>query len=124
MRSNKKIMDYFFLGGEECEAAENPMFVMADEENGHRDTLLVEKKGLDADGDMDWLVLDACDEIRSWGHSEGRPLMLKSDTEDAIRNVCEAIGRYINCPVTPESPPVGDKPANGAAEEAGKTCAI
>ena len=59
-------MDYFFLGGEECEAAENPMLVMLDEERGHRYARMLEHKGMD-EGRNEWLILDAADEIRSWG---------------------------------------------------------
>ena len=117
----KLTMDYFFLGSETMQADEHPMFVLADEENGHRYARLVDKKGLNEDGDMDWLVLDACKEIRSWGHVEGQPLILKCDGEGAIQNVRDAMGRYLGGSVTPENPPVGDKAANGAAEEAGKT---
>ena len=64
-------MDYFFPGSEGSDAAENPMFFLADEENGHRYARMVEHKGLGEDGDMPLVVLDAAKEIRSWGHSEG-----------------------------------------------------
>ena len=91
--SPKLSMDYFFLGSEGVDAAENPMFVLADEENGHRYTRMVEHKGLVEDGDLFWLFLDAAKEIRSWGHSEGDPLILKCGVEGAIRNVRDALGR-------------------------------
>ena len=84
-------MDYFFLGTEETAAEDNPMFVLADEENGHRYARMVESKGLGDEGDNHWLVLDAAKEIRSWGHTEGSPLILKCDGEGATRNVRDAL---------------------------------
>ena len=71
------------------------MFVLADEENGHRYARMVEHKGLGEGGDNHWLVLDAAKEIRSWGHTEGDPIILKCDGEGAIRNVRDALGRYL-----------------------------
>ena len=70
----KITMDYFFLGTEDVAAEDNPMFVLADEENGHRYARMVEHKGLGDDGDNHWLILDAAKEIRSWGHTEGDPI--------------------------------------------------
>ena len=37
--------------------------------------------------EMEWLILDASEEIRSWGHTEGEPFMMKSDNEAAIKAV-------------------------------------
>lgn len=91
----KITMDYFFLGSEDTAAEDNPMFVLADEENGHRYARMVESKGLGDDGDNHWPVLDAAREIRSWGHPEGSPIILKCDGEGAIRNVRDALGRYL-----------------------------
>ena len=54
-------MDYFFLGGEDMAAAQNPMFVMTDEDKGNRYARLIEHKGLDG-GNNDWLIMDAANE--------------------------------------------------------------
>ena len=67
----KVSMDYFFLVGEGSEAVNNPMFVMADEDKGHRYARLVEQKGLGEGGEMEWLILHAAEEIRSWAHRGG-----------------------------------------------------
>ena len=107
--------------GEDCEAAENPMFVMTDEARGHRYARLVEQKGLGEGGEMEWLILDAAEEIKSWGYPEGEAGILKSDREPAMVAVRDALSRYLGGSVTPENPPVGESASNGAAEEAGKT---
>ena len=70
---------------------------------------------------MEWIILDVADEIRSWGHTEGQPLIMKTDGEPAIKSVGEALSRYLGGSVTPEHPPAGQSQSNGAVEEAGKT---
>ena len=60
----------------------------------------------------------AAEEIRSWGHTEGSDLILKSDTESAMLTLRDAIGRYLGGKITPENSPVGESQANGAVEEA------
>ena len=45
-------MDYFFLGGDNAAASENPMIVLVDERNGNRFARMVEHKGME-DGEMD-----------------------------------------------------------------------
>ena len=70
-------MDYFFLGGEEAEASETPMIVLLDEEKGNRYARMIEQKGIGDNGENEWLILDAAEEIRSWGHVEGGSQGLK-----------------------------------------------
>ena len=93
-KAPKVSMDYFFLGGEECEASENPVFVMLDEECGSRYARMLDHKGMD-EGRNEWLILDAADEIRSWGHVEGCELILKTDNEASMLAVREALRRYL-----------------------------
>ena len=100
-------MDYFFLGGEDREATDNPMFVMIDEERGNRYARQVEHRGLGYGGESEWLILDVSDEIGSWGHTEGHALILKCDTEAAMRVVLDGSGRYLGGAITPENPSVG-----------------
>ena len=99
----KVSMDYFFLGSEETEAAESPMFVMVDEEKGNRFARMVDHKGLE-EGEAEWLILDAAAEIRSWGHTEGEAMILKCDNEAAIRTVRDALAMYLGGEITPEDP--------------------
>ena len=44
-------MDYFFLGGEDSDANESPMFVMMDEERGNRYARMIDSKGLGEGGE-------------------------------------------------------------------------
>ena len=55
------------------------------------------------------------------GHPEGVSLILKCDSEPAIQQVRDALGRYIGGTITPKGPPAGESQANGRVEEAGKT---
>ena len=69
------------------------MFVMVDEEKGHRYARMVEQKGLGDGGEMEWLILDAAEEVRSWGHTGGEPLILECGNEAAVRTVRDARSR-------------------------------
>ena len=46
---------------------------------------------------------------------------MKSDNENAVKAVRDAVGRLLGGRVIPEAPPKGESQANGRAEEAGKT---
>ena len=59
-------LDYFFLGGEDMEASENPMIVMSDKGRGNRYARMLDKKGLDEGAE--WLLVDMAEEVRSWGY--------------------------------------------------------
>lgn len=48
-------------------------------------------------------------------------MILKSDTENALKAVREAVGKYHGGIVVPENPPRGESQSNGRVEEAGKT---
>ena len=116
-------MDYFFGGQEGERATENPMLVMIDEVTGNRYMRAVPHKGLGDGTEMEWLIKDMHEELKSWGHV-GRPdgeLILKSDGEASIRAVRDALGRYHGGRITPEGPPPGEHQSNGRVEEAGKT---
>ena len=82
---------------------------------------MVEQKGLGGNGEVEWLLLDAAEELRSWGHPEGVSLILKCDNEPAIQQVRDAMGRYMGGTITPEGPPAGESQANGRVGEAGKS---
>eukprot|EP00973_Karenia_brevis_P003692 510850-Karenia_brevis.AAC.1 len=73
----------------------NPMLVVEDEATKEKYARAVGQKGLGAEGEMDWLVKDVSTELQVWGHAggEGGALILKSDSENAIVAVRNAIGR-------------------------------
>ena len=96
-------MDYFFLGGEDMEASENPMLVMLDEGRGNRYARMVDQKGLGEGSEC--LLIDMAEEVRSWGYPEGQARILKSDSEPAMLVVREALSRYLGGEITPENPP-------------------
>ena len=93
---------------------------MIDERSGSVYARGTGKKGV---MDMDWLIKDMSEELKSWGHSGGSDckIILKSDNEPAITALKEKLGKYHGDIVIPEGPPVGDSQANGRVEEAGKT---
>jgi len=116
-------MDYFFMSKEDEAASKNPLLVAIDEQTGEKYARAVGRKGLGADGEMDWLVKDIVEELKSWGHTGGANghIILKSDAENAIVALKEAAGRLLGGRVIPEHPPKGESQSNGRAEEAGKT---
>ena len=58
-------MDYFFMSQEEEKASQNPLMVMIDEEYGNRYMRAVGKKGLGEGNEMDWLIKDMHEELKS-----------------------------------------------------------
>ena len=116
-------MDYFYISSKDEAANTNPLIVMVDEETGEKYARAVGKKGLGRDGEMDWLIRDMSEELRSWGHPGGQSghIILKSDGEPSIVAIRDALAKYHGGRVVQEGPPRGESQSNGAAEEAGKT---
>ena len=65
---------------------------------------MVGKKGLGNDGEMEWLVRDMSEELKSWGHVSGDSgrLILKSDGEWSIKALKDALSRYHGGIIIPE----------------------
>ena len=59
-------MDYFFMSQDEEKASANPLMVMVDESNGNKYMRAVGKKGLGEGNEMDWLIIDMHEELKSW----------------------------------------------------------
>ena len=75
--------DYFFMSHQDEAANENPMLIMVDEGTGDKYARAVGQKGLGGGAEeMQWLIIDLHDELKSWGHhgGEGGHLILKSET--------------------------------------------
>jgi hypothetical protein len=108
-------MDYFFMSQEEEKASENPLLLMADETIGHRYMRAVGRKGIGDNNEMDWLIKDLDEELKSWGYPGGNTeeLIFKSDGERAIVAVREALARYHGGKITPELAPKGESSSNG-----------
>ena len=113
-------MDYFFMSEEDRKASTNPLFIMIDEGTKDKYARAVGKKGVT---DMDWLIKDIVAELKSWGHQggEGGEIIMKSDNENSIVAVREAVGKFLGGRVIPEAPAKGESKSNGEIEESGKT---
>ena len=116
-------LDYFFMAQGGDRATQYPMIVMIDEGTDYRYMRAVGRKGLGEGTEMEWLIKDMAEELKSWGHIGGRDgeLILKSDGEPSIKAVRDALGRYHGGKIIPEQPPPGESQSNGKVEEAGKT---
>ena len=60
-------MDYFFMSKVDEKASQNPILVMIDEETGDKYARATGRKGIGTDGEMDWLIKDMEEELKSWG---------------------------------------------------------
>ena len=91
----KIAFDYFFFSDEEEKANKNPMIVMVDESTGEKYARGVEQKGLDSDGEVDWLISGLAKELKSWGYHGGEHghLIFKSDGEASIRLIRDKLAR-------------------------------
>ena len=105
----KVSMDYFFMSTKDEQAHDNPLLVMLDEDT-EKYARAVGQKGMGRDGDMDWLIKDMSEELKTWGHPGGDAghIILKSDGERAIHSVRDALARYHGGKVVPESLPRGE----------------
>ena len=61
--------------------------------------------------------------MKSWGHTGGNNghIILKSDNENAIKALTNAVGNLLGGRVVPEHPPKGESQSNGKVEETCKT---
>ena len=82
----------------------------------------VERKRIGEGTEMEWLIKDLHEELKSWGHTGGSNgnIMLKTDGEPAILALRDTLARYHGGVVAPEVPPTGESQAHGSAEEHGK----
>ena len=78
-RVSRISMDYFFMSQEEEKASENPLLIMINETTGNKYMRAVGRKGLGAGSEMDWLIKDMHEELKSWGYPGGgtRELIFK-----------------------------------------------
>ena len=115
--------DYFFMSWVDEAANQNPMLVMLDESTGDKYARAVGQKGLGQGDEMSWLIADLREELKSWGHhgGDGSHLIFKSDGENAVASVRDALAKRQGGRVVIDKPAKGESSSNGAVEEAGKT---
>ena len=91
--------------------------------HGEKYARCVGQKGLDNDGEMDWIISDLGQELKSWGYHGGEQghLIFKSDGEASIKLIRDRLARHHGGKVVMENPAQGESQSNGTVEEAGKT---
>ena len=92
----KVSMDYLFMSQADEKADKNPLIVMVDESTGEKYARAVGKKGIGEENEMDWLVKDMSEEMKSWGHQggDGGHIILKSDGERSIVALRTALAKF------------------------------
>ena len=103
-------MDYFFMSQADEKADKNPLIVMVDESTGERYATAVGKKGIGEENEMEWLVKDMSEEMKSWGHQggDGGHIILQSDGERSIVALRTTLAKFHGEKVVPEDPPRGE----------------
>ena len=96
-------------GAEEDGDTAYPSLVMIDQAHGNRYMRVVDQKGLGDNGEMQWLVKDLHEELKSWGFPGGgdHRVILKTDGEPAVVALREALSKLHGGVVSPEQPPKG-----------------
>ena len=117
------VFDYHFMADEDRAAARNPMIGMRDLKTGNRYMRAVGQKGLGNSTEMDWLIRDMNEELKSWGYAGGAEdrLVFRTDDESSLMAVTKKLAKFHGGEVVPEHSPPGESQANGAAEENGKS---
>ena len=100
----------------------NPLVLMNEEDKYAR---IVGRKGLGSDGEMEWLVRDMSEELKSWGHVGGDSgrFILKSDGEWYIKALKGALGKYHGGIIIPEVSARGESQSNGCCEHGAQVVA-
>ena len=82
-------------------------------------------KGMENDGEVNWLVKDMCEELRAWGHPgrDGKRVFLKSDGQPAMQSLKTTIGRFHGGVLIPEVSARGESQSNGTVERAAQVVA-
>ena len=113
-------MEHFYVSSKDEQDGNNPLVLMVDEETGDKYARMVEKKGLGSDGEIEWLVRDINEELKSWGHVGGDSgrLILKSDGEWSTKALKNALSRYLGGIIIPEVSALGESQSNGCCEQA------
>ena len=116
-------MDYFYMSQKDEEATEFPMIVMVNESTGDKFARMTGVKGIGQVGTQDWLLMEASECLKTWGHTggDGTKLILKSDGERSIMAFRNALGKLHGGVVIPEESAKNESQSNGTAEEAGRT---
>ena len=85
-------------------ADKNPLIVMVDESTGEKYARAVGKKVIGEENEMEWLVKDMSEEMKSWGHQggDGGHIILKSDGERSIVALRTALAKFHGGKVVPD----------------------
>ena len=103
------VMDYCFMGSAD-DGSVLPILVIRDYSSGKLHCTVVPRKGSDQ-----WVVLDMCNFLDSLGYKR---IILKTDQENAIKDLKVAIKTAWRGELIIEHSPVADSQANGVAERA------
>ena len=116
--------DFFFMSQADEKADKNPLIVMVDESTGEKYARAVGKKGIGEENEMEWLVKDMSEEMKSWGHQggDGGHIILKSDGERSIVALRTALAKFHGGKVVPEDPPRGESQSNGTPARPSEVC--
>ena len=102
-------MDYHYMRKKDEEACKNPVLVIIDEQTGEKYARATGKKGAGQDGELDWLIMDASEEWKSWGHQGGTGgvIIAKCDGEESIKALRDKIAKLHGGKVIPQQPAKG-----------------
>ena len=116
-------MDYFYMHSTvgNFEEDRSPIILMVNEATGERYARMVARKGVGPE--LDWVVKDMCEELKTWGHPGGSAdkLILKSDGEASIVALRDQLARMHGSGTMVETSAKEEHQSNGTAEESVRT---
>ena len=101
-------------------AKDNP--AMSDEKAGEEYSGTTGKERAVHAGELHWLTQNMVDELVSWGRTGGARghVRLKSDCDNTVKGLTDAVGKLLGERVIPESTPKTESQPRGRIEQAGK----
>ena len=105
-------IDYCFMGSSSVGAQDNPVLIVYDHRTRATGAYMTGNKG-----PVDWVIKAVCGDLETWGYGSCR-IAIKSDQENSIKSLREAIAQSRSAPTAIIHSPVRESKSNGAVEKA------
>ena len=103
-------LDFWFMSKDEEEGNRNPLVIMVDKQSKQHVSYAIGSKSV-----SDWIVRLLCESLETWGYA-GKPLIIRTDGEPAIKALRRSISGFRQDNTQPEDVPPGEHESMGFVE--------